>query len=108
MGVGETVVGLLGFGVAVAMIAALVGAYLGLFRWMWKQRGRGFAEGWFEVAARQQRDSRRALAPPVPSVGPGERRAGTAQVEVEPKPPGPASEKQLVSGPPRYFVPREK
>ena len=28
--------------------------WLALYRWMWKQRGRGFAEGWFEVAERRE------------------------------------------------------
>jgi len=94
----------LGFGVVLVAIAVCIGAW----RWSWKQRGIGFAEGWFEVAERRAQGTAAGALSGVPSSG----RAGEtvhregALSRTEPPPPEPA--KRAPVGPPRYLVPVEK
>jgi hypothetical protein len=94
----------LGFAVFLAAIAVWILA----FRWMWKQRGIGFAQGWFEVVDRraliEDAMSHRVPANSKPPVGTGAAPSATAVA------PGggtvPASWRTV--GAPRYLVPVEK
>jgi hypothetical protein len=56
--------------------------WLALYRWMWKQRGRGFAEGYFMVVdEREGRNLRRELYP-------GQRRTAAPELPTAPSPVG--------------------
>jgi len=69
---------------AIGFLIFIVGPFLiwlALYRWMWKQRGRGFAEGWFEVAERRaaQGKPQATMTPPAyVVVGPTPPPNGTA------------------------------
>jgi len=92
--------------VAVALLCFIVMVPLGIWRWMWKQRGIGFAQGWFEVQERHY--GRGAVAPLTGHVVPGAEKGtvGVPQSEAEPQAPPPAPEKRATTGPRRYIVPR--
>ena len=103
-GVETLLVYVLGFGVFLAAVAVWVLAW----RWMWKQRGIGFAEGWYEVADRRAAATSQAANKP-----PGAPLAGAvARPEGEtpntPKRPSPELAARAPAGPPRYLVPTEK
>jgi len=94
----------LGFGVVLAAIAVWVLAW----RWMWKQRGIGFAEGWFEVAERRAQGTAAGALSGVPSSGPAERRSVSLEPTLPLSTPAPEPTKRAPVGPPRYLVPTEK
>ncbi len=37
----------------ICLVLVGTGLYAGVMRWIWRQRGKGFAEGWFEVVERR-------------------------------------------------------
>jgi hypothetical protein len=90
---------LVGLGVLAGFIAVVVGIYAWGIRWLWRERGKGFAEGWLEVTERRQMSQARRADAAVPAPGSGER--GTLpQVSADkPKSPAPASEEH-----PQYTI----
>jgi hypothetical protein len=103
-GVETLLVYVLGFGVVLAAIAVWIIAW----RWSWKQRGKGFAEGWFEVAERRARGTAVGALSGVPSSGPAERRSVSLEPTLPLSTPAPERTKRAPVGPPRYLVPTEK
>jgi hypothetical protein len=99
---------LLAYALGLGMFLALVGAYILLWRWMWKQRGIGFAEGWYEVAERRAHGTAGVGFSGVPSSGRGKGEAVPEKSGVHPQPPAPEPTKRAPAGPPRYLVPIEK
>ena len=94
----------LGFGMILAAIAVWIIAW----RWTWKQRGIGFAEGWYEVAERRARGTAAGALSGVPSSGAGERAGVPTEPTLAGTPPPPERTKRAPTGPPRYLVPTEK
>jgi hypothetical protein len=94
----------LGFGIVLAAIAVWILAW----RWMWKQRGIGLAQGWFTVV-----DQRARGEPAPPSVRwevmrGGERSTVPVDGTLPASTPAPEPPKRAPAGPPRYLVPTEK
>ena len=94
--------------VFLGFVGVVLVVYAWGIRWLWRERGKGFAEGWFQVvdqrAGEQTADEafnmgyeagRRFGAKPVPAPAPG-------------KPQSAESAKRAPVGPPRYLVPTEK
>jgi hypothetical protein len=94
----------LGFG----MVLALIGAWIMLWRWSWKQRGIGLAQGWFTVVDQRGIHASTRGAAPAQAPRPGERMADSAMVSSPPSTPAPEPTKRAPAGPPRYLVPTEK
>jgi hypothetical protein len=92
----------------VGFILAAVAVCLGAWRWMWKQRGIGFAEGWFQVVDQRDIHARTRGAAPAQAPGHGE---STTESRMIPPLGGtwaPEPTKRAPVGPPRYLVPTEK
>ena len=81
--------------------------YACCIRWLWRRRGQGFAEGWFEVAEKRAQAGAGLPEKPAPQVGAGERSDFPEVVKSQPTPPPPQPGKRPAAGPPRYLVPRE-
>jgi hypothetical protein len=91
-----------------AVFLAAIAVWILAWRWMWKQRGIGFAEGWFEVAERRARGE---AAPPRVEwkVMRGGDATGVPPADIRPEStPAPEPTKRAPVGPPRYLVPVEK
>jgi len=99
---------LLVYALSIGVVLALIGAWILAWRWMWKQRGIGFAEGWFEVAERRAQGE---AAPPRVEwkVMRGGDATGVPPADIRPEStPAPEPAKRAPVGPPRYLVPTEK
>ena len=81
--------------------------YACCIRWLWKRRGQGFAEGWFEVAEKRAAKGFAAAEIHGEATGAGERSDFPEKVKSEPTPPPPQPARRPAAGPPRYLVPRE-
>jgi hypothetical protein len=70
------------YAVGFAVFLAAIGVWILAFRWMWKQRGIGFAQGWYEVVDRraliEDAMSHRVTANSNPPVGTGHATAARA------------------------------
>ena len=66
---GLTVVGwLVGAMVFFGFVALVVIVYAWGIHWLWRERGKGFAEGWFEVAERRPGVARGVSSPRQPAL----------------------------------------
>ena len=106
---GLTVVGwLVGAMVFFGFVALVVIVYAWGIRWLWRERGKGFAEGWFQVVDQRDIHARTRGAAPAQAPGLG---ASTTESRMIPPPAGtwaPEPTKRAPVGPPRYLVPTEK
>lgn len=94
----------LGFGVVLAAIAVWIVAW----RWMWKQRGIGFAEGWFKVVRDQRAAEEQAYQRGLEDAWSGHViRPQSTGVRIQTS-AAPEPAKRAPAGPPRYLVPTEK
>jgi hypothetical protein len=89
-------------------VALVVIVYAWGIHWLWRERGKGFAEGWFEVAERRARGTAAGALSGVPSSGPAERRDVSLEPTLPLSTPAPEPTKRAPVGPPRYLVPTEK
>jgi len=99
---------LLVYALSIGTVLALIGAWIMLWRWMWKQRGIGLAQGWFQVV-----DQRARGEPAAPSVRWELMRGGGTKgvppdADLPRSTPAPEHPKRAPVGPPRYLVPTEK
>ena len=97
-----------GLVIFVGFVACVVWVYAWGIRWLWRERGKGFAEGWFEVAERRARGE---AAPPRVEwkVMRGGDATGVPPADIRPEStPAPEPTKRAPVGPPRYLVPTEK
>ena len=99
---------LLVYALSIGTVLALIGAWIMLWRWMWKQRGIGFAEGWYTVVDQRDIHASTRGAAPAQAPRPGERTADSAMVSSPLSTPAPEPTKRAPAGPPRYLVPTEK
>jgi len=106
---GLTVVGwLVSAMVFFGFVALVVIVYAWGIRWLWRERGKGFAEGWYEVAERRAQGTAAGALSGVPSSGPAERRDVSLEPTLPLSTPAPEPTKRAPVGPPRYLVPTEK
>jgi hypothetical protein len=97
-----------GLVIFVGFVACVVWVYAWGIRWLWRERGKGFAEGWFEVAERRAQGTAAGALSGVPSSGPAERRDVSLEPTLPLSTPAPEPTKRAPVGPPRYLVPTEK
>jgi len=57
-----------GLVIFVGFVACVVWVYAWGIRWLWRERGKGFAEGWFEVAERRPGVARGVSSPRQPAL----------------------------------------
>jgi hypothetical protein len=104
----QLLVYVLGFGVLGFLVMMVFGVYGRWLRWAWKQRGRGLAEGWYQVTEQRARpDSVTAVSVQPGTVGGWKPEPHTtgAPAKVDP-PTAPAT--RPASGPVRYLVPKDR
>jgi len=78
----DTLGPLLGMAVLAALVVIPFAIYAAVMKWVWRQRGRGFAEGYFMVVdEREGRNLRRELYP-------GQRRTAAPELPTAPSPVG--------------------
>jgi hypothetical protein len=100
------------FFVGAMVFLGLVGVVLVVYawgiRWLWRERGIGFAHGWYTVVDQRDIHASTRGAAPAQAPRPGERMADSAMVSSPPSTPAPEPTKRAPAGPPRYLVPTEK
>jgi len=94
--------------VFLGFVGVVLVVYAWGIRWLWRERGKGFAEGWYEVADRRLTGAGPESTARAASPGLGE---STTESRMIPPPAGtwaPEPTKRAPVGPPRYLVPTEK
>ena len=99
---------LLVYALSIGTVLALIGAWIMLLRWMWKQRGIGLAQGWFSVVDQREQDAAARARDRVQAPLPGERSAVAKGSLAPPSTPAAEPLRRAPVGPPRYLVPTEK
>ena len=89
-------------------VALVVIVYAWGIHWLWRERGKGFAEGWYEVADQRLTGAGLASTARAPSPGPGEKGVVGHGAAAPGASPAPEPSKRAPVGPPRYLVPTEK
>jgi len=95
----DLVGGWLGFVALGVLLVFVLAVYTAVIRWLWRQRGRGFAEGWFKVV--DARDKERWGMDILPIAKPG---AEKGAVGVPPTAPGPESPPPAPTERPQYTI----